>query len=168
VLYFGNTTLEYSHNFIILISLFNVIMDFGSKKQAAQPEQQGFDQAKLYLWVKALEGKVNNLLREVDMIKNDFIKRTNDLKKEMKDTSADLLEFRHDHEKTIEKMDLIVKELKQTAGIEEVKTLKKYMELWNPMTFVTQKDLERMVEQKLNKPEKVKLVPKDETHSPFN
>jgi len=148
-------------------------MDFGTKKAAGkkedQPEQGSFDQAKLYLWVKALEGKVNNLLREVDMIKNDFIKRTNDLKKEMKNTSADLLEFRHDHEKTIEKMDLIVKELKQTAGIEEVKTLKKYMELWNPMTFVTQKDLERMVEQKLKGPEqKIKLVAKDETHSPFN
>ena len=144
-------------------------MDFGTKKPVAKQEQQGsFDQAKLYLWFKALEGKVNNLLREVDMIKNDFIKRTNDLKKDMKNTSADLLEFRHDHEKTIQKMDLIVKELKQTAGVEEVKTLKKYLELWSPMNFVTQKDLERMVENKLKKPEKIKLVAKDETHSPFN
>ena len=67
-------------------------MDFGSKKPAAQPEQQGsFDQAKLYLWVKALEGKVNNLMREVNMIKNDFIKKSNDLKKDMKGISTDLL-----------------------------------------------------------------------------
>ena len=145
-------------------------MDLGTKKPAetnAEP-QGGFDQAKLYLWVKALEGKVNNLLREVDMIKNDFIRRTNDLKQDMKNTSADLLEFRHDHEKTIEKIDLIIKELKQTAGIEEVKTLKKYLELWSPMNFVTQRDLERMVEQKLKNPKKIKLVPKEEKHSPFN
>ena len=144
-------------------------MDFGSKKPAAQPEQQGsFDQAKLYLWVKALEGKVNNLMREVNMIKNDFIKKSNDLKKDMKGISVDLLEFKHDHENTIWKIDLIIKELKQTAGIEEVQTLKKYLELWSPMNFVTQKDLERMVEQKLKGPEKIKLVRKNEKHSPFN
>jgi hypothetical protein len=144
-------------------------MDFGSKKPAAQPEQQGsFDQAKLYLWVKALEGKVNNLMREVNMIKNDFIKKSNDLKKDMKGISVDLLEFKHDHENTIGKIDLIIKELKQTAGIEEVQTLKKYLELWSPMNFVTQKDLERMVEQKLKGPEKIKLVRKNEKHSPFN
>ena len=144
-------------------------MDFGTKKPAAKPEEQGgFDQAKLYLWVKALESKVNNLLREVDMIKNDFIKKSNDLKKDMKNINADLLEFKHDHEKTVSKMDLIVKELKQTAGTEEVETLKKYMELWSPLNFVTQRDLERMIEQKLKSPEKIKLVPKNEKHSPFN
>ena len=144
-------------------------MDFNLGKKTPVPiQEQSFDQAKLYLWVKALEGKVNNLLREVDMIKNDFIRRTNDLKQDMKNTSADLLEFRHDHEKTIEKIDLIIKELKQTAGIEEVKTLKKYLELWSPMNFVTQRDLERMVEQKLKNPKKIKLVPKEEKHSPFN
>ncbi len=147
-------------------------MELGTKKPVENKEQQpvqgGFDQAKLYLWVKALEGKVNNLLREVDMMKNDFIKKTNDLKKDMKNINTDLLEFKHEHSKSIEKVDLIIKELKQTAGIEEVQTLKKYIEFWNPVNFVTQRDVERIVEEKLKGPKKVKLVPKDEKHSPFN
>ena len=46
-------------------------------------------------------------------------------------------------------MVLIIKELKQTAGAEEVMTLKKYVEFWNPLNFVTQKDLEKAVEGKL-------------------
>jgi histidyl-tRNA synthetase len=146
-------------------------MDFpGSDKKTVQPQQEGsFDQAKLFLWVKGLETKVNNLTREVDSIKNDFIRKTNDLKKEFKTLSSDLLEFKQDHEKTVEKADLIVKELKQTAGQEEVQTLKKYLELWNPMNFVTQRDLERTLNTKLEiKQKQVKEEKQSkEKHGPF-
>jgi hypothetical protein len=47
-------------------------------------------------------------------------------------------------------MDLVVRELKRTAGIEEVQTLKKYVEFWNPMNFVTQRDLDKAIESKLH------------------
>ena len=59
------------------------------------------------------------------------------------------MELRHQQEKMDQKMVLIIKELKQTAGAEEVMTLKKYVEFWNPLNFVTQKDLEKAVEGKL-------------------
>jgi len=125
-------------------------MDLGlGKKPPVQKKQQGFDQAKLYLWIKALESKVNNLLREVDLLKNDFITKNNQLRKDFKTMNEDMLDTKHKQERTLQKMDLIVKELKKTAGIEEVTTLKKYMEFWNPMTFVTQKDLDREIESRL-------------------
>lgn len=108
-----------------------------------------FDNAKLYVWVKALEGKVNNLLREVNVLKNDFIHKNTDLKKEMKILYDDIIEMKHEQEKTIQKMDMIIKELKKTAGIEEVMTLRKYVDFWNPMNFVTQRDLDRAIEAKL-------------------
>ncbi|MEK6899756.1 MAG: hypothetical protein AABX05_01400 [Nanoarchaeota archaeon] len=111
--------------------------------------QAGFDQAKLYIWMKGLESKVNNLLREVDLLKNDFIKRANQLNRDFKTVSDDMTELRHEQEKMTQKMALIIKELGQTAGIEEVTTLKKYVEFWNPLTFVTQKDLERAVDSRM-------------------
>lgn len=109
----------------------------------APPQQTGFDAAKFYLWLKGLESKVNNLLREVDLIKNDFIRKNDDLRRDVKTLNEELLELKREQEKTLQKMDLIINELKQTAGVEEVQTLKRYVELWNPMTFVTQRDLER-------------------------
>ncbi len=125
-------------------------MDFNLGKNApVQKQEQGFDQAKLYLWVKALEGKVNNLLREVDLLKNDFITKNNQLRKDFKTMNEDLLSTKQEQEQTLQKMNLIIKELKRTAGIEEVTTLKKYMEFWNPMTFVTQKDLDRAIESRM-------------------
>lgn len=114
------------------------------------PEQSDFDASKIYLWVKGLESKVNNLLREVDLIKNDLLKKQNEQKIDLKTVNSDLLELQHQQEKTAEKMDLIIQEIKKTAGIEEVMTIKKYLELWNPVNFVTQRDLERAVENKLN------------------
>ncbi len=117
-------------------------------EQKPAKQQGAFDTSKLYLWVKGLEAKVNNLLREVDVIKNDFMKKVDELKKEEKTINDDVLEIKRQQEKAVQKMDLIIKELKQTAGIEEVMILKKYVEFWNPMNFVTQKDLDRAVESK--------------------
>lgn len=122
---------------------------FEKKDQPVQSSPE-FTPAKLYLWVKGLESKVNNLLREVDVIKNDLVKKNNDLKKEVKGLSSDLIESRHEQAKMSQKMDLIIKELKQTAGSEEVTTLKKYIDFWNPIHFVTQRDLERAIDAKMD------------------
>ncbi len=118
---------------------------------AAKPalQQPGFDVSRLYVWVKGLETKANNLLREVDVLKNDFILKNNELKRELKVLNEDLLNVKHEQGQTLRKMDLIIKELKQTAGVEEVQVLKKYVELWNPMNFVTQRDLARAVDARL-------------------
>jgi len=113
------------------------------------PPASGFEPAKLYVWVKGVESKVNNLLRELNVLKNDFIKRANQLNKDFKTLSDDLIEIRHEQEKMDQKITLIINELKQTAGAEEVATLKKYLEFWNPLNFVTQRDLEKAIESKL-------------------
>jgi len=107
-----------------------------------------FDNAKLYTWVKALESKINNLNREFTLVKNDLIKRNNGLSKDMKNLDKEVVDLRRQIEENTKRTDLIIKELKQTAGTEEVQVLKKYIEFWNPMNFVTQKDLDRLFEQK--------------------
>jgi len=114
-----------------------------------EPEQQSdFGISKLYMWVKGLETKVNNLLREFDILKNDFIGKNKDMRGQIKTLSDDLLDFRHEQEAMSQKLDMIISELKQTAGSEQVETLRKYVDFWNPMTFVTQADLNRAVETK--------------------
>jgi len=120
-----------------------------NKKPTPEEATQSFDLAKLYVWVKSLEGKVNNLLREVDMLKNDFMKKQSNIKSEVKAMNEDILEVKHLQSKSNQQIDLIIKELKKTAGMEEVQTLKKYVDFWNPINFVTQRDLERAIEAKM-------------------
>ena len=113
------------------------------------PTQTGFDPAKLYVWVKGLESKVNNLFREVELLKNDFMRKNSELTKEIKIFNEDLLELKREQAKSNEKTDLIIKELKKTAGLEELTVIKKYLDFWNPMNFVTQKDLDRALNNKI-------------------
>lgn len=115
-----------------------------------------FSLPKLYLWVKSLEGKVNNLNREMIILKNDFIKRNNDMRKHLSILSDDIMEMRKNEENSSKKMDIIIKELKMTAGSEEVDVIKKYLDIWSPLNFVSQRDLERMVERKFKELENEK------------
>ena len=112
------------------------------------PQQSGFDQGKMYVWIKGLETKTNNLLRQVDVLKNDLMRKNTDLRQDVKSLNQDMLELKRQREKDQETMDLIIKELKRTAGKEEITVLKKYLEYWNPLNFVTQQDLERTLEVK--------------------
>ena len=136
-----------------------------------KPVASGIDseQAKLYVWVKALETKVNMLIKELDLLKNDLVKKNLDLRKEVKMLSADLLEVKHAQSLSVERMDLVIKELKQTAGIEDVMTLKKYIDFWNPLNFVTQRDLERAIEKKIGSLDEAdeEKTNKKEKHLPF-
>jgi hypothetical protein len=120
-----------------------------STKPNPNPDASAFDSSKLYLWVKGLESKVNNLLREIEVLKNNFSRKNQDLTREIKLLNEEMLTLKQEQEKMLEKMDLVVKELKRTAGIEEVMVLKKYVDLWNPLNFVTQRDLERAVDSRL-------------------
>lgn len=131
-------------------------------KQALPVTPAGLDPAKTYVWLKGVESKVNTLLREVDLLKNDLLKKHQDLRRETKSLNEEVLELRREYETSQQKMDLVIRELKQTAGAEEVAVLRKYVDLWNPLHFVTQRDLERalhLVPQ---------IIPKEEEkHAPF-
>src|SRR3989344_3818108 len=105
--------------------------------------------ARIYVWVKSLESKVNNLLREVDVLKGDFISKSNSFKRDMKTFNEEVLELRHQQEKFMQKMDLVIKELQKTAGAGELASLQKYIDLWNPLNFVTQRDVQRIIEDNL-------------------
>jgi hypothetical protein len=110
--------------------------------------QDGFEMAKLFTWVKALETKINSLSREFELIKNETLRKNQDFKKDIKHVTAELIEVRHNQEKMQETIDLLIKEIKRTAGVEEVEVLKKYVEFWNPINFITENDLERFWEKK--------------------
>ena len=123
-------------------------MDFG-KKPVAPVAVQEFDSAKMFTWAKALESKINGLRREFDLVKNNTTRSSQDTKQNIQNINTELTDLQHKVSKMEGKLDLIIAELKRTAGSEELDVLKKYIEFWNPMEFVTQKDIDRIVKQKM-------------------
>ena len=49
----------------------------------------------------------------------------------------------------LEKMKMIIKELKLCSKSEDLTVLKKYIDLWDPVRFVTQNEVEKIIEEKI-------------------
>lgn len=107
------------------------------------------DLRKLFSWVKSVESKVIILRRELEVIKNDSARRMREIDTEMKAAASEVTGLKRELAKTNEQLGLVIKELKLTAGKDELMTIKKYLELWNPIKFTSKEEVERMIENKV-------------------
>ncbi len=97
------------------------------------------------------------LLMEQNMLNNH--KRAMD---EIKSLQGDFGETKRTIQEVEDRIITIIKELRLTARKEDIDVMKRYIELWNPTTFVRQEQVERIVEEKLGK------KPMLEEHAPPN
>ncbi len=107
------------------------------------------DLRKLFSWVKSVESKVIILRRELEVIKNDSARRMRELDTEMRSAASEVTGLKRELAKTNEQLALVIKELKLTAGKDELMTIKKYLELWNPIKFTSKEEVERMIESRI-------------------
>ncbi|MFO8015942.1 MAG: hypothetical protein R6U32_02465 [Candidatus Woesearchaeota archaeon] len=99
--------------------------------------------------LKMLEERYTNLRNKTQLTDQNMLEFNKETKRNMKATNDELMEVRKDFEDLKEKVKLIVKELKETAKSEDVQMLEKYVNMWEPVNFVTKHDVERIVEDKL-------------------
>lgn len=75
---------------------------------------------------------------------------------EVKTIQDDIKTIKHSIQSLEDKIMTIIKELRLTASKEDLSVMKRYIELWNPVTFVTREHLDKALEQlKNNKTPKV-------------
>ena len=96
-----------------------------------------------------IEERYTNIRSKTQLSDQNILDLNKSLNKNTKATNAEILELKKDFENLKEKVKLIVKELKDTAKSEDVQMLEKYVNLWEPVNFVTKRDVERIVEDKL-------------------
>ena len=63
----------------------------------------------------------------------------------MRELQSDVLNLKKDIDDMNHKLSLIIRELKLTAGKDELKTLTKYLDLWNPARFATRDEVVKMI-----------------------
>lgn len=110
----------------------------------AKPDPQ---YQKVFTLLKALEQKVNNLNREVELIKGEYIRKLSGMKKDMRDVTDQMIDTKASVSKLDQKMGLVIQELKSFADKREVDVLRKYLEYVNPMQFVTQDQFDKLREE---------------------
>jgi|SRR3989344_396668 len=95
--------------------------------------------------VRTLENKYNLLGERLLIVNQNMIEEYKRLLNEMKILNSDLREMRQDIFLTQDAMRNTVKEMELFAKKEQVKVLERYIDLLNPMRFVTEDEVENLV-----------------------
>ena len=75
---------------------------------------------------------------------------------ELKGINGNIKEIKGDVFKLKETIRHLVKETELYARKEDVQFLEKYINLWNPMKFVTEEDVEKIIERHIQEKQEVK------------
>ncbi len=95
--------------------------------------------------VKVLEDRVYNV-REKEKINSENVLETNKkIFSEIRVINSELLESKRDIEDIKTKLRLIINDLKTAARKEDIDLVKKYLELWEPVSFITRNEAEKII-----------------------
>jgi len=75
---------------------------------------------------------------------------------EIKSVQSDILEIKRTIQAVEDKIIIIIKELRLTARKEDVDVMKRYLELWNPVKFVSHDQVIKIIDEKLDQSEEIK------------
>ena len=101
--------------------------------------------------LRLLEEGFTNLRRFFQVTEENVISKNKHFSVEIKTLTSDINEIRKELQELREKLMLVIRELQTVARKEEVKVLEKYINLWNPIKFVTQNEVEQIINEVLDK-----------------
>lgn len=129
------------------------ILKFGHTQQQEAPDVSGIssDINTLSRRLRLLEEGFTNLRRFFQVTEDNIIAKNKHFSAEIKTLTSDINEIRKEIQELKDKFLLVIRELQTTARKEEVKVLEKYINLWNPIKFVSQNEVEQIINEVLEK-----------------
>jgi len=100
--------------------------------------------------IKVIEEGVNNLRRKLlVMEQNDLNRHKKDIL-EQKSSLGEINDLKKETDNLKHVLLEVISELKGCARKEDVEVLKKYINIWNPINFVTEETVQKMIDEKLS------------------
>lgn len=130
---------------------------FSSKKQEPTPNllmQATAQINNVATRLKIIEDRYNNLRRKIQVLEDNMLRDQKKNDTNIKATNAIVTETNQTVQDMRDKIKLIINELKLCAKSEDVEVLKRYIELWEPLQYVTKNEFEHLLDEKVE--EKVK------------
>ena len=103
--------------------------------------------------IRVSEERFNELRKKMLFIEQNMLSNHKKALGDIKSANSEIDELRHKLESTNEKVITIIKELRLTARKNDVDVMKRYIELWNPVKFVTADQAEKIAREILQTPE---------------
>jgi|SRR3989338_217598 len=110
--------------------------------------QQSYDEnifLDMSMRMRTLEGKYNMLRDRVLLINTNMIAEYKKLLSENQALERDVARLKEDVFHLREGMKHLLEEMEQFARKGDVKVLEKYINLWNPMKFVTEHEVKKII-----------------------
>ncbi len=104
--------------------------------------------------IRLLESKYTLMRERVFVINQNMIEEYKKLMGEMKGINEEVTEIKRDLAKIKEITANTVKEMEFFARKDQLKVLEKYINFWNPLNFVTQKEVQELIEESQHKEKK--------------
>jgi hypothetical protein len=101
--------------------------------------------------IRDLEERHNLLKEKVLLLGQSFLKDGDRINKELSLMKSDMRDLKIDVERMKDGIQHIVSETADFARKEELAVLEKYMKVWEPLKFVREEDVEKIIEEKLIK-----------------
>lgn len=100
--------------------------------------------------LRSLESKNNLLSEHLLTINQNNIEEYKRLSKEINNLNLEIKKLKEDIYNTKQALNGFLKEIDFFAKKNDIKVLEKYINLWNPLEFVTEQDVELIIEKKLS------------------
>lgn len=124
---------------------------FGSKPQK-QPEGPSIayisdEITNLSTRLKVLEERTTNMKKKDQIIEQNMLSSRKKYSDEVEILKEEIDEMKKIIKEIENKVILLIKELRMSAKKEDVNVIKRYLELWEPVKFVTQNQVEKIVKE---------------------
>ena len=129
--------------------------------QAAPPEHQKKQSPEVELFgkisknvnnvaasLRILEERYSNLRNRSQVSEQSTIELEKEVTKDIKMLTEELIDLKRDLNDIREKLGLISAEMTNLVNKNEFKVMERYLDMWQPMNFVTRNELNKLLEQK--------------------
>lgn len=125
---------------------------FASKKPASpaiDPVQISNDLSNLSSRIRIMEERYDNLRRKTQVTDQNMLMNHRKAMNETKVLHENITEIKRELQEIKEKVRMIIKDLNDTARKEDILVLQKYINLWEPVHFVTRNEVKKLIEEEL-------------------
>jgi len=101
--------------------------------------------------LRMLEERYSNVQAELRVTEENMIHRNRKVKEEVKTFTSEINELKKEIGEIKEKVLEILHEIEKAAKKADFEVLRKYVEMWEPMNFVTHNEVQEIIDEKLRK-----------------
>ncbi|MAG08578.1 hypothetical protein CMO89_03830 [Candidatus Woesearchaeota archaeon] len=120
---------------------------FGGKEKPKQLDSHKVDEQLINMdnRLRVIEERTSNLQRRYMVTEQNMLSSNKKFSSEFKTINLDINEIKKEISQIRVKVLQIIEELKKCARKEEITMIKRYVDMWEPINFVTRKEVEKII-----------------------